>query len=153
LKKFDYAGSILYCIAVTTVLVALAIGDPLSVRNLIILACGIAIFVVVVFVELQQKHPTLDLTLFKIRLFAAGSLTGFMNSLSFSCGPFLRSLYLQLILGYSAAKTGILLIPMEIHYLLYQSHQWQISRSVWRPGTELDRFAPKCLRADLVFNA
>ena len=113
-EKFDYAGSILYCIAVTTVLIALAIGDPLSVRNLIILACGIAIFVAVVFVELRQKHPTLDLTLFKIRLFAAGSLTGFMNSLSFSCGPFLRSLYLQLILGYSAAKTGILLIPMEI---------------------------------------
>ena len=92
----------------------MTLGDPLSPRNIAILAGGLAFFVAVVFVELRQKHPTLDLTLFKIRLFAAGNLTSFLNSLAFSCGPFLRSLYLQLILGYSALKTGILLIPMEI---------------------------------------
>ena len=52
--------------------------------------------------------------LFKIRSFAAGNLAGFLNAIAWTCGPFLRSLYLQLILGYSPAKTGILLIPMEI---------------------------------------
>jgi MFS family permease len=65
-------------------------------------------------VELRQPYPTLDLTLFKIRLFAAGNISSFINAVAFSCGPFLRSLYLQLILGYSALKTGVLLIPMEI---------------------------------------
>ena len=113
-EKLDYVGSILYCIGLATILLALTLGDPLSPRNIAILAGGVAFFVAVVFVELRQKHPTLDLTLFKIRLFAAGNLTSFLNSLAFSCGPFLRSLYLQLILGYSALKTGILLIPMEI---------------------------------------
>ena len=113
-EKFDYVGSTLYCIGLATILLALTIGDPLSVRNIAILAGGLAFFVVVVFVELRQKHPTLDLTLFKIRLFAAGSFASFLNSLAFACGPFLRSLYLQLVLGYSALKTGILLIPMEI---------------------------------------
>ena len=71
-------------------------------------------FVAVIFVELRQKFPTLDLSLFKIRLFAAGNLTSFLNSVAFSCGPFLRSLYLQLVLGYSAFKAGVALIPMEI---------------------------------------
>jgi EmrB/QacA subfamily drug resistance transporter len=113
-QKFDFAGSILYCIALTTVLIALAIGDPLSVRNLIILGCGVALFGAVILVELKQKFPTLDLTLFKIRAFAAGTLTAFLGFLAFGCGPFLRSLYLQLILGYSALKAGLLLIPLEV---------------------------------------
>ena len=113
-EKFDYAGSILYCIGLTTILLALTIGNPTSGRNIAILAGGLAFFVAVIFVELRQKYPTLDLTLFKIRLFAAGNLASFLNSLAFNCGPFLRSLYLQLILGYSALKAGVLLIPMEI---------------------------------------
>jgi EmrB/QacA subfamily drug resistance transporter len=113
-EKFDYAGSLLYCIGLLTILLALTIGNPLSGRNIAILAGGLVFFIAVIFVELRQKHPTLDLTLFKIRAFAAGNLTRFKNSLAFYCGPFLRSLYLQLILGYSALKTGVLLIPMEI---------------------------------------
>jgi EmrB/QacA subfamily drug resistance transporter len=112
--KFDYAGSILYCIGISTIIIALAIGDPLSVRNLAILACGLAVFGFVIFIELRQQFPTLDLRLFKIRQFAAANIASFLNSVAFSCGPFLRSLYLQLVLGYSPAKTGILLIPMEI---------------------------------------
>ena len=112
--KFDYAGSILYCIGLATILLALTIGDPLSVRNIAILGSGLVFFVAVIFVELRQKYPTLDLTLFKIRVFAAGNIAGFLNGIAFCSGPFLRSLYLQLILGYSALKTGVLLIPMEI---------------------------------------
>ena len=113
-EKFDFAGSILYCVGLAIILLALTIGDPLSKRNIAILTGGLVFFVVVVFIELRQKYPTLDLTLFKIRAFAAGTIAAFLNFLAFGCGPFLRSLYLQLILGYSALKAGILLIPMEI---------------------------------------
>jgi MFS family permease len=117
-EKFDYAGSILFCLGISTILLALTIGDPAAGRNIAILAGGLALLVAVVFVELRQKYPTLDLRLFKIRLFAAGNATSFLNSLAFSCGPFLRSLFLQLILGYSALKAGVLLIPMEIIVLV-----------------------------------
>ena len=113
-QKFDYAGSILYCIGLATILLALTMGNPTSGRNIVILAGGLAFFVAVIFIELRQKYPTLDLKLFKIRLFAAGNIASFLNGIAFSCGPFLRSLYFQLILGYSALRAGILLIPMEI---------------------------------------
>ena len=113
-QKFDYAGAILYCVGLSVILLALTIGDPLSARNIGILTGGVVFFIVVICVELRQSYPTLDLTLFKIRAFAAGNIAAFLNFLTFSCGPFLRSLYFQLIIGYSAAKTGILLIPMEI---------------------------------------
>jgi len=105
-EKFDYAGSILYCIALSTVLLALTIGNPASRNNLAILAGGLALFLVMIIIELKQKYPTLDLKLFRIRVFAAGNIATFLNTIAFNCGPFLRSLYLQLILGYSALKQG-----------------------------------------------
>ena len=117
-QKFDYAGSILYCVGLATILLALTIGDPTSGRNIAILGGGIAFFVAVIFVELRQKYPTIDVTLFKIRLFAMGNIANFLNALTFACGPFLRSLYLQLVLGYSPLKTGLSLIPMDILILV-----------------------------------
>ena len=117
-EKFDYVGSILYCVGLTTILLGLTIGNPTSGHNLAIICTGVALFVVVIFVERRQKYPTLDLTLFKIRLFAIGNLTNFLNSLAFSCGPFLISLFAQLILGYSALKAGVLLLPMSISILI-----------------------------------
>jgi EmrB/QacA subfamily drug resistance transporter len=117
-QQFDYAGSILYCIGLSTVLLGLTVGDPASHRNLAILAGGLLVFVAVIFVELKQKHPTLDLTLFKIKAYAVGNLANFMNSLTFGCGPFLRSLFLQLVMGYSPIKTGALLIPMDLLILV-----------------------------------
>lgn len=118
-EKFDYAGSILYCIGLTTILLGLTIGNPASGRNIAIIIGGVIFFICVIFVELRQKYPTLDLKLFKIRLFAAGNIAGFLNSIAFSCGPFLLSLYLQLVLGYSAFKAGVILIPMEIAVVVF----------------------------------
>jgi EmrB/QacA subfamily drug resistance transporter len=143
-QKFDYAGSILYCIGLSTILLALTIGDPTSGRNIAILAGGLAFFVAVVFVELNHKYPTLDLTLFKIRQFAMGNLANFLNSLTFSCGPFLRSLYLQLVLGYSPLKTGLLLIPMDTLILILNPISGRLA----------DRYGSRVLSSlGLAFNA
>jgi EmrB/QacA subfamily drug resistance transporter len=143
-QKFDYAGSILYCIGLSTILLALTIGDPTSGRNIAILAGGLAFFVAVVFVELNHKYPTLDLTLFKIRQFAMGNLANFLNSLTFSCGPFLRSLYLQLVLGYSPLKTGLLLIPMDSLILILNPISGRLA----------DRYGSRVLSSlGLAFNA
>jgi len=117
-ENFDWAGSILYSAGLLAILGALTLGNPTSLRDLLILAGGFALFAVFVFVERRQRCPTLDLNLFKIRLFAAGNLAGFLNSVAFNCGPFLRSLYLQLVIGYSALRTGLVLIPMEIVVLV-----------------------------------
>jgi len=55
----------LYCIGLATILLALTIGNPDSARNIVILAGGVAFFVAVIFVELKQKYPTLDVTFSK----------------------------------------------------------------------------------------
>jgi EmrB/QacA subfamily drug resistance transporter len=113
-EKFDYAGSILYSTAMMTILYALTVGKATSATNLTILAAGLVLFLVVIFFELRQKHPMLDLRLFKIRMFAAGNVTSFFNSLAYNCGPFLRSLYLQLVMGYSATESGVIMVPLNL---------------------------------------
>ena len=44
-QSFDYLGSVLYCAGLSVILLALTIGDPTSLRNILILVAGIAIFV------------------------------------------------------------------------------------------------------------
>ncbi len=113
-EKFDFAGAVLYCTALLTVLLALTIGDPTSRGNITALVSGLALFGIVALVESRQRFPLLDLAFFKIRTFAAGNTAAFLNNLAFMCGPFLRSLYLQIILGYTPLQAGVVLIPMEI---------------------------------------
>ncbi|MCX6643077.1 MAG: MFS transporter [Candidatus Bathyarchaeota archaeon] len=113
-EKFDYLGSILYCAALATILYALTIGSIFTTSNQIILAAGLSLFIVFIAVERKQEYPTLDLSLFKIRLFAAGNLASFLNSLAFNCAPFIISLYLQLVKAYTPSEAGLVLIPMEI---------------------------------------
>jgi EmrB/QacA subfamily drug resistance transporter len=113
-EKFDYTGSIVYCAALAIILYALTIGSIFDTTNQIILASGLSLFTLFIAIERKQKHPTLDLSLFRIRLFAAGNLASFLNSLAYQCAPFIISLYLQLVKAYTPSEAGIMLIPMEI---------------------------------------
>jgi len=113
-EKFDYLGSILYCAALAIILYALTIGSIFDASNQIILGAGLSLFIVFIAFERKQKHPTLDLSLFRIRLFAAGNVADFLNSLAYHCAPFIISLYLQLVKAYTPSEAGLILIPMEI---------------------------------------
>jgi EmrB/QacA subfamily drug resistance transporter len=118
-ESFDYLGSTLYCVALSIILYGMTIGNPLSLNNISILTFGLMLFLVFIIVERRQKHPMLDLSLFKLRLFAAGNLSGFSNSLAYNCIPFVMgSLYLQLIKGYSPFTAGLMMIPMEVIVLV-----------------------------------
>jgi len=76
----------LYCAALSGDAPRTDACNPNSIGNMAILAAGLALFGVLILVEKRVKFPTLDLSLFKIRLFAAGNITSFLNSLAFSCG-------------------------------------------------------------------
>ena len=117
-ERFDYFGSILYCGGLAIVLYSLTIGSIFTVENQIMLTIGLGLFAAFVLVEQRQRFPTLDLSLFRIRLFAAGNLASFLNSLAYNCAPFIISLYLQLVKSYTPAEAGVVLIPMEIVVLV-----------------------------------
>jgi len=113
-EKFDFGGAALYCGSLAIVLYSLTIGSLTDPTNQALLLFGVAVFLAFIVIERRQRFPTIDLSLFRIRLFAAGNIASFLNSLAYNCAPFVISLYLQLVKGYTPAEAGLVLIPMEI---------------------------------------
>ena len=117
-ESFDYIGAILYSASLTLILIALSLESLTSPTAITLMAIGLAILPIFVVVEKRVAHPTLDLDLFRIRLFSAGNLASLLNSLSFSSLPFLLTLYFQMVRKESALNTGILFIPLEVAVLI-----------------------------------
>jgi EmrB/QacA subfamily drug resistance transporter len=71
-----------------------------------------------VFLELRERAPMLDLTLFKNRTFTGANLTMLLVALSMFGVFFFVSLFVQGILGYSPVKAGAAFLPMTLSIIL-----------------------------------
>ncbi len=111
--RFDFAGAVTFSTSITLLLLGLTLGDitgPLSLS--LIGLSGVLIFTFFL-VERRTKHPVMDLSLFKIRLFTAGNISNLLSGLAFAALAFVMSLYFQLVRGYGPVQTGIALIPLD----------------------------------------
>src|SRR5438046_1480193 len=86
------------------------------VLSLFVLA-GIALGVFVL-LELHQRFPMLDLSLFRTPPFAAANTVMLMVGLAMFGIFFFNSLFIQNILGYSAIETGATFLPMTVLIIL-----------------------------------
>jgi len=77
-------------------------------------ATAAVLLVAFVLLELHQRLPMLDLSLFRIGSFAGANLVAMLVSLSMFGVFFFVSLYIQNILHYSATKAGAMFLPMTI---------------------------------------
>jgi EmrB/QacA subfamily drug resistance transporter len=71
-----------------------------------------------VLLELHQRLPMLDLSLFRIGAFAGANLVAMLVSLAMFGVFFFVSLYIQNILRYSATEAGAMFLPMTILIIL-----------------------------------
>jgi EmrB/QacA subfamily drug resistance transporter len=71
-----------------------------------------------VFLELHQRIPMLDLTLFRNATFAGANAVMLLVGLSMFGIFFFNSLFIQNILGYSAIQTGATFLPMTVLIIL-----------------------------------
>jgi len=78
-------------------------------------AVGLAIFVVL---ELRQRSPMLDLSLFKNGTFAGANTVMLLVGLAMFGVFFYNSLFIQNIMGYSAVQTGATFLPMTVLIIL-----------------------------------
>ncbi len=62
-------------------------------------------------IELKNKHPVLDLSVFKRKEFVAGVSVTAIRSVGLFGGLFLLPFLLQGLMGYSELETGLLLLP------------------------------------------
>jgi EmrB/QacA subfamily drug resistance transporter len=77
---------------------------------------GIAVVALAAFVvlEMRQRIPMLDLTLFRNRQFSGANSVMFLIGLAMFGIFFYNSLFLQRVLGYGAIKTGATFLPMTV---------------------------------------
>jgi predicted MFS family arabinose efflux permease len=77
---------------------------------------GLAVVSLAVFVvlELHQRLPMLDLTLFRNPTFSGANAVMFLVGLAMFGIFFYNSLFLQRVLGYGAIKTGATFLPMTM---------------------------------------
>ena len=81
-------------------------------------AAAAVLLVVLVLLELHQRLPMLDLSLFRIGAFAGANLVAMLVSLAMFGVFFFVSLYIQNILGYSATQAGAMFLPMTVLIIL-----------------------------------
>lgn len=117
--RFDFRGSLCYMAAAPLLLCGLSeIADGEAGK--IMLALGILGMLLFAFIEYKSSHPCLDIRIFRgNRVFTFSNLAAMLHYSATFAISFLMSLYLQLVLGFSASEAGsiILLQPVVMALL------------------------------------
>ncbi|MFW6174918.1 MAG: MFS transporter, partial [Chloroflexota bacterium] len=79
-----------------------------------LIGAGIVILLLFVVRELTARYPLVDLSLFKVREFAAGQTAGLFAMMSLASMMFLFPFYWQGIRGYEAQEAGLLMLPIPM---------------------------------------
>ena len=101
-----------------------------SARVLSLFALAAVSLLAFVLLELHQRLPMLDLNLFRSPTFSGANATMLLVGLAMFGIFFYNSLFLQLILGYGAIKTGATFLPMTILIILVAPAAGKISDHV-----------------------
>jgi EmrB/QacA subfamily drug resistance transporter len=94
------------------------------------LLLGVVLLAVFVLLELRQRLPMLDLSLFRNRTFAGANAAMLLVGLAMFGIFFFTSLFVQNILGFSAIETGASFLPMTVLIILVAPVAGRISDQV-----------------------
>ena len=115
--QLDALGSLLSIVGLATLLWAIIEAPShgwTSPEVLVAFAVGAAIAVCFVLWELHSSHPMLDVRVFENPRFSAASGAITLTFMALFGMIFLLTQYMQLVLGYSTLKTGVVLLPHAI---------------------------------------
>ncbi|HZR43713.1 MAG TPA: MFS transporter [Ktedonobacteraceae bacterium] len=134
-QKIDWAGNITFACGATILLLGITYGiepyggaptgwgNPMVISALVI---GVLLLAAFIWIELHVADPMFRLSLFKIRMFAAGNISSFLASIARGGLQFMLIIWLQGIWlplhGYNYEVTplwaGIYLLPLLIGFVL-----------------------------------
>jgi EmrB/QacA subfamily drug resistance transporter len=120
-RKMDWEGFGLFTTGLTLVLLSITLlsyGLSDFRYGLALLMGGFVSLAVFVRVETKKESPLLDMSLFKIREFAAGNLAQLMNALAWSGAIILTSFYLQVVVGDSPLVAGLSILPLDATFVI-----------------------------------
>lgn len=111
--KLDGLGALLFMFAIVPLFVALGKGQVVGfTRPIILLGFIIAIisFIAFIMVEKRREDPLLQLQIFENKLFSLSIFCGFISFVSIFCSIIIQPFYLQDVLKFSPAFTGLILM-------------------------------------------
>lgn len=121
LEPIDWVGAGLIMGGFSSLLLGITKGPDWGWTNtsiLLPLGVGIALSVTFIWWELRRKFPLVDLSLFKIREFAAGQTAGIFATIALSSMMLIMPFYWQGLRGFSAEKAGVLMLPMPLSLMV-----------------------------------
>jgi len=134
--RIDYAGSALLVGGVTALLLMLSWGGvelPWSSAPVVALGtAGVLLLGSLTWQERRAADPILPPRLFGNRTFLCGVLIAFFTSLGLFGATFLLPLYFQLVLGFDAETSGLLVMPFLTSSVVGALVGGQVARRVGR---------------------
>ncbi len=135
--RLDPLGAVLSFAGLTTLVFGLIEAPSRGWTDGLILACfAVAIVLLGVFAvhELHTDEPMLDVSFFKNPRFTAASMAITLVFFAMFGYSFLQTQYFQFVLGYSAAETGVRMLPLALTLMVVAPTS---SRIVERIGTKI----------------
>jgi EmrB/QacA subfamily drug resistance transporter len=122
-QKIDLPGNVTFAGGLATVLAAITL-EPVSLLSfdefVLLMGMGVSLLVAFVFIERRVKEPMLDLSLFSLRLFNAGTVANMLNALARGAVTLVLIFYLQgPTMGLDPLTAGIFLVPISASLALF----------------------------------
>ncbi|HEV2457457.1 MAG TPA: MFS transporter [Ktedonobacterales bacterium] len=134
-QRIDWAGNVTFALGLTLLLLGITYGiqpygsSPTGWGNPFVLGAiglGVALLLFFIWIELHVADPMFRLELFKIRMFTAGNIAGFLSGLARGGLQFMLIIWLQGIWlplhGYTFEETplwaGIFMVPLLAGFVL-----------------------------------
>lgn len=116
IKKFDIVGFITSTAGVVTLLYVFGEGevDWNDLKNIIFLIVGIFSLIMFVVNELMIEEPLLDLRILKYSTFSLSIVISSLLNMALFGVVFVMPLFFQNLMGFSAMKTGLIMLPSAI---------------------------------------
>ncbi|MDR6782358.1 EmrB/QacA subfamily drug resistance transporter [Pedobacter africanus] len=119
--KVDLLGAILATAAIMLTVYAIVSAEGLgwdSIQTLGLLGTAIALFIVFLIVQKNNREPLVPLSIFRVPNLSAGNLVMALMAGAWIPLWFFLNLYLQQVLNYSAFNSGLALLPMTFAIMI-----------------------------------
>lgn len=120
-EPLDWAGATFLFFAMGSALLGVTKAPDWgwsSVSVLGLIAFGLVLLMVFIWQEMRSPFPVVDLSLFKIREFAAGQAAGLFATTAMATVMLMFPFYWQGPRGYSAQTAGLLMMPVPLTLML-----------------------------------
>lgn len=116
-ETFDFAGALFFTLGMISLMFAISNGQSWGWRSypilggLILGTLSLAFFF---HTEVRIPNPMIDLSIFRIRPFFIGNITGLLSFVAMFANVMLMPFYLQHVLNYNPTKVGLLMTAFPL---------------------------------------